>query len=198
MGDPLKEIPGKTILEKFNTWAKAEGDFPWNLAFHPYPENLFEPRFWRDKTATDNFNTDRITFKNIDVLPRFMHQEEFLFNGQVRDIALTEQGFHTKDGPDGEKVQAAAFAYSYYLVEQLPEISAYTLHRHVDHRGEGGLKLGLWYENPQASQPSVPLKKKYIWQVFQKAGTADWREAFEFANPIIGIEQWGQTPGESN
>ncbi|MBN2210166.1 MAG: hypothetical protein JW709_02110, partial [Sedimentisphaerales bacterium] len=47
MGDPLKEIPGKTILEKFNTWAKAEGDFPWNLAFHPYPENLFEPRFWR-------------------------------------------------------------------------------------------------------------------------------------------------------
>ena len=34
---------------------KQEGDVPWQIAYHPYPQNLTDPYFWRDDTeATDN------------------------------------------------------------------------------------------------------------------------------------------------
>ncbi|MBM3498965.1 MAG: hypothetical protein FJX74_09875, partial [Armatimonadetes bacterium] len=33
---------GREVLERLNALVKAEGDFPWDVAFHPYPENLFE------------------------------------------------------------------------------------------------------------------------------------------------------------
>jgi hypothetical protein len=192
--DPLRDIAGNVLLQGIAQGGKAEGDFPWNVAFHPYPEDLFEPRFWLDRTVKDDFSTPKITFKNLEVLPRFMKQEDMLYRGHVRDIALTEQGFHIPDGPEGEKAQAAAYAYAYYKISRIPEISAFNLHRHVDHRDEGGLKLGLWTNEPNDSSPEKPLKKKLIWEVFQKADTSQWEQAFEFAKPILGIERWGQVP----
>ena len=118
-----------------------------------------------------------------------------MYDGKIRDIALTEQGFHTPDGPDGETIQAAAFAYAYYKIKQIPEISAFILHRHVDHRGEGGLRLGLWTNNPNGAMHE-PFKKKKIWDVFKSADTDRWQEVFAFAKPIIGIDEWGQTPSK--
>lgn len=193
--DPLRDVAGDVLLRGIAKEGKAEGDFPWNVAFHPYPEDLFEPRFWLDRTVKDDFSTPKITLKNIEVLPRFMKQDNMLYQGHIRDIALTEQGFHTPDGPEGEKIQAAAYAYAYYKISHIPEISAFTLHRHVDiPLGEGGLKLGLWVNDPNTPHLDVPWKKKLIWEVFQKSGTDQWEQAFEFAKPILGIEQWGQVP----
>jgi hypothetical protein len=198
--NPLREIPGNLLLEKLAANAKAGGDYPWNLAIHPYPENLFEPRFWLDKSPTDKYDTPRITFKNMESLPGFMRREQFLYDGEIRDIAFTEQGFHSPSGEDGEKLQAAAYAYAYYKMTQMPEISAFILHRHVDHRQEGGLRLGLWTAKTedQAKDPCIPERKKYIWNVFKHADTDNWQRAFEFAKPILGIEEWGQTPSDKN
>ena len=196
--NPLREIQGNVFLEKMAGLSNRYGDFPWNLGFHPYPENIFDPRFWQDRTATDDFLTRKITFKNIEVLPRFMKQPHLLYQGKIRDIAITEQGFHTPDDPDGEKVQAAAYAYAFYKVSHIPEISAYVMHRHVDHRGEGGLLLGLWTADPEGRTADWPLNKKYIWEVFKYAGTPDWEKHFEFAKPIIGIKNWGDRPAEQD
>ena len=205
MNNPLREIRGDVLLEKIAKGSKKQGNFPWNVAFHPYPENLFEPRFWMDKSVGGDFRTTRITFKNLEVLPRFLKQPVMLYQGQIRDIALTEQGFHTPDGPNGEKIQAAAYAYAYCKVSQLPEISSFMLHRHVDHRGEGGLKLGLWNNEPLpegneignvpwGSGDGSPWKKKVIWEVFKYADTPLWEKYFEFAKPIVGITDWSNTP----
>jgi hypothetical protein len=30
------------------------------------------------------------------------------------------------------------------------------------------------------------------WDVFRQADTADWREAFAFAKPVVGIEEWSE------
>jgi len=35
-----------------------------------------------------------------------------------------------------------------------------------------------------------PGEKKYLYEVFQKADEKDWETAFEFAKPILGIENW--------
>jgi len=64
------------------------------------------------------------------------------------------------------------------------------LNRHVDHRDEDGLKLGLWRRNEASAAPSEPAGKKYIYEVFRKADTPEWRKAFAFALPIIGIHNW--------
>jgi hypothetical protein len=192
LDDPLKVIPGDELLRGFAKEAKRGGDFPWHVAFHPYPENLFEPRFWNDRTALMRFDTPRITFKNLEVLPEFLRQEEFLYNGELRGIALTEQGFHTPDAPDGEAVQAAAYCYAFHKVNHMPEIDAFIYHRHTSMPDEGGLDLGLWMWDPEALPEIRPGKKKRIWEVYKAAGTPDWEEAFAFALPLIGIDSWDE------
>ena len=93
-------------------------------------------------------------------------------------------------GPDGETVQAAAYAYAYRLVEKEPAIDSFILHRHVDHGQEGGLWLGLWSRDPKGPHAAAPLAKKRSYEVFRAADTAQWEEAFRFALPIVGLERW--------
>lgn len=189
-GDAAQAFPGRAFLDYFNRRAKEQGDFDWHVAFHPYPENLFEPRTWKDKSATTNDDTPRITFKNLELLPRYLRRREMLYHGQARHIILSEQGFHTVNKPDGELWQAAAYAYAYYKTAHLPDIDAFILHRHVDHAAEGGLNLGLWTRKKDSRSAAEPLAKKRIYEVFRAADTADWQQAFEFALPVIGIRQW--------
>jgi hypothetical protein len=189
-GDATQTFPGRPFLDYFSRRAREQGDFDWHLAFHPYPENLFEPRTWNDKSATTNDNTPRITFKNIEILPRYLGRPELLYRGEPRRIILSEQGFHTINKPDGELWQAAAYAYAYYKTAHLPEIDAFILHRHVDHGNEGGLNLGLWTRNPKSRSAAEPAAKKMIYSVFQAADTPAWEAAFQFALPVIGIRHW--------
>jgi hypothetical protein len=187
-GDEQQSFPGRAFLDYFAKRAKAGGDFDWHVAFHPYPENLFEPRFWRDKSATTNAETKRITFKNLPVLTEYLRRPEMLYAGKPRRVILSEQGFHTPKGGDGETIQAAAFAYAYKLVERLEGIDAFILHRHVDNAHEGGLMLGL---RGMAPAPGEPKPKKKIYDVFRLADTPEWEKAFEFALPVVGLRSWG-------
>jgi hypothetical protein len=191
-GDAGQAFAGRPFLDYFNRRAKEQGDFDWHLAFHPYPENLFEPRTWNDKSATTNDNTPRITFKNLELLPRYMNGPEMLYRGRARRIILSEQGFHTPDKPDGELWQATGYAYAYYKTAHMPEIDSFILHRHVDHGAEGGLNLGLWTRNKASRSAAEPAKKKMSYEVFKAADTPDWPRAFEFALPVIGIQRWEQ------
>lgn len=185
---PLKSFGAHEFLLEFARLAREHGDYGWHLAFHPYPENLFESRTWNDKQATTNVNTPKITFKNIEFLNGFMKTAEMLHDGKPRRIILSEQGFHTPATPQGEMVQAAAYAYSYKKVEELDGIDAFILHRHVDNKHEGGLSLGLW----TGDDANKPVRQKAIYNVFKQADTADWSEAFKFALPIIGVSSWAE------
>lgn len=185
-------FPGRRFLDYFAMRAREGGDFDWNLAYHPYPENLFEPRFWNDRTATTNvLTTPRITFKNIELLPQYLHRPEMLFEGHPRHIILSEQGFHTPKGPEGENIQAAAFCYAYKKIERIDGIDAFILHRHVDNAGEGGLLLGLRSNQPRNGDPRPP---KVIYNCFRDADTPAWQQTFQFALPVIGLTNWFQVP----
>jgi hypothetical protein len=186
-GDRYQTFAGREFLEYFAHRAKAEGDFDWHLAFHPYPESLFKPDFWNDKTATTNASTPRITFKNLEVLAKFMSRPELQYAGKSRRIILSEQGFHTPDGEAGELLQAAAYCYAYKKVEALAAIDAFILHRHVDHDGEGGLLLGLRRNKPAGGEARP---KKHIYDCFRLADRREWEEAFAFALPIVGLQNW--------
>jgi hypothetical protein len=188
--DSLRRCGGRELLNYMNAQSKLGGDFDWHIAYHPYPENLFEPRFWRDKSAAQSFDAPRITFKNLEQLPKYLRQPEQLVKGAPRHVILSEQGFNTPDGPDGETLQAAAYCAAYYKVSHLDGIDAFILHRHVDHKAEDGAKFGLWTRKDEGF--ATPDRKKLIYDVFKLADTPDWEKAFGFALPIIGVRKWDE------
>lgn len=181
--DEEQAFPGRSFLDYFAQLAREQGDFDWHLAFHPYPEDLRNPRFWNDASATATADSPRITFKNIEVLCDYLRREELLYEGAPRRIILSEQGFNTPDTTNGELIQAAAYCLAYKKVEALAGVDAFILHRHIDNRHEGGLRLGLrsWADGNS---------KKKIYDCFQAADTPEWRSAFEFALPIVGRKDW--------
>ncbi len=185
---PLRSCEGKGLIDDFNRLAQAGGNFDWHLAHHPYPENLFEPRSWLDKSPTPREDTPRITFKNLEVLDAYFRRPELRYHGQPRRIILSEQGFHCPAKAEGELWQAAAYCYAWKKVESLAGIDAFILHRHVDHAREGGLNLGLWKRKPDSI--ATPDKPRRIYEVFKAAGTPEQEAAFRFALPVIGITQW--------
>lgn len=191
-GDAQQTFPARPFLEYMARRSQEEGDFDWHIAFHPYPENLFNPRTWLDKSATTNDDTPRITFKNLEMLPKFLRKPKMTFQGVARRVILSEQGFHTLASPDGEDLQAAAYCYAYFKSAHTEGIDAFILHRHVDHGMEGGLRLGLWSRKEKSASPSEPLNKKRIYDVFRMADTSDWENTFRFALPIIGIRSWDE------
>ena len=68
-----------------------------------------------------------------------MKQPKFMYGDEARRIILSEQGFHSGDNsPEGQQLQAAAYAYAYYITDFLDGIDSFILHRHVDHAEEYG------------------------------------------------------------
>ncbi|MFM7412832.1 MAG: DUF5722 domain-containing protein [Planctomycetota bacterium] len=186
--DDDQAFPARPFLHEFARLARERGDYDWHVAFHPYPENLFEPRFWLDRTATDADDTPRITLRNLPVLVRFLEREEMLHQGRRRRVILSEQGFHTSDDPTGEEVQAAAYCLAHRLVRNDPGIDAFILHRHVDHAEEGGLRLGLWTR--RSDSIATPDRPKRSHACFRAADTPAENDAFAFAPPIVGHDAW--------
>lgn len=188
-GNSRQCIAGRTFLDAFAALARQNGDFDWHLAYHPYPEPLTECRFWLDtKHSRHESQTLVVSFRNLDVLMQHLAQEELRWNGELRRVILSEQGFHCSDRPEGEQEQAAAYALAYKAVAGIDGIDAFILHRHVDHAGEGGLRLGLWTN--RAGAVSSPDRKRPMYEVFQAAGTAAEDEKFAFALPILGGGTW--------
>ncbi|MDX6235551.1 MAG: hypothetical protein QOG10_366 [Kribbellaceae bacterium] len=187
--------PARDVIDTLNAISKAGGDFPWFIAYHPYPQDLFKPDFWNDTLATDSVDTKLITFKNVQVLPQYLASSDLLYKGEPRRIILSEQGCDTPGfgrslSLDAEKLQAACFAYAYYKIRFLPSIDSFILHRHVDHQLEGGLNLGLWASDYSTKSPNAPLRQKFIYDVFKYIDTARSLEVTDFAKAIIGIKDW--------
>ncbi len=194
--DPNLALPAKTFIDLFASQARAGGDFDWHIAYHPYPEDLGNPRTWEDRTATASPDSKRMTFKNLEQLQEYLERPELQFQGKSRRVILSEQGFHSTTGSDpkrGLNVQAAAYCYAWEKVARLSVVDAFILHRHVDHGQEGGLNLGLWTRKP--TSVATPDAMKPIYDCFKAAGTPQQAEAFAFALPIIGIKSWDEVTG---
>lgn len=200
MNDDKLRYRGRDFLDAFQKLADEEGALDWNLAWHPYPDPLTEPEFWDDEASgmvTQTYETPVMNFANLSVLTDYLSQPQFLTDsGEVRSVILTEQGFtsHSLSRGDVSRIQAAAFAYSYYLVDSNPHIDAYILTRQVDapEAVNLGLSMGLWGCDMNYPNQMIPKGRKKIWEVFLKIDKEEQSlEVSEFAKQIIGIEKWG-------
>ncbi len=183
----------RALVDRLAEYSKAEGDFEWGLAYHPYPQSLFNADAWNDTVVKFSFDTPMITIKNIEVLDAYLRQPRMLYKGEkVRGVLLSEQGYNTKDySEDAQKLQAAAFVYTWHKIRPLSTVEAFQNHRWIDHPKEGGLLLGL-RTLPGADHPHG--EKKLAWKVFQALDTPEEGVATAFAKTIIGVSDFSRIP----
>ena len=191
---PVEKYKGKDIMLAFHNYEAAEGYMDYGLALHPYPYPMTSPNFWDDdKTGkvNDSIDSPVVNFKNLHVITDFMQLPEMRNRkGEVRKIFLTEEGFTSTQGKkDKTTEQAAAVAYSYFIADNNPYISAYLMSRQEDNEDETkhGLSFGL------SSIVNHKLVSKPAHEVFKWIDDPGKTEGIaDFARAIIGIERWDQ------
>lgn len=191
---PVGKYKGKDILLSFHNYEEAEGYMDYGLALHPYPYPIYSPNFWDDdKTGRVNDTVDSpiVNFKNLHVITDFMSMDGMKNRkGEVRKIFLTEEGFSSiAKGVDKSTEQAAAVAYSYFIVDNNPYISAYLMSRQEDNEDETkhGLAFGL------SSIVDHKLVPKPAHEVFKWIDNPSATEGIaDFARAVIGIDSWDQ------
>ncbi|XZE56790.1 DUF5722 domain-containing protein [Planctomycetaceae bacterium SH139] len=176
-----RTYPPRKLLDHLSRLGAVEGDFDWGVAYHPYPQNLFEPRTWLDSRVSNDFETPLITMKNLGVLKRYLQQERFLDGaGKMRSVLLSEQGYHTPDYEQpAQRLQGAALLYTWDRLRETDFVLAYDYHRWVDAAEEGGLLLGL---RTVSSAGKIAGEKKLGWEVYRDINTtaeSRWREELE-------------------
>ena len=188
VGDP-RAYAARELLDRLVDFSHQDGDFDWGVAFHPYPQDITNPRTWEDNEARFAFDTPFLTFRNLEVLDAWGEQPGVKYLGrEPREIQLTEQGLNSRDyGDKALDDQAAGLAYAWKKIESLKNVTAFQYHLWSDDRGEGGLCLGL---RKFADDRKDPHGKKPSWTLYQAIGTDAWDRASAFAKPIIGIQDW--------
>lgn len=177
-GDNNSFFNGRDILEAFNEAALQHGNYDWGIAIHPYPEPLTRVNYWSqeyDKTR----DASHLSIMNLNVLTDMLSEEAYLDrNGEVRSITITELGFTSGSG---QRLQAAAFAYCYHIVEDNPYVDAFLMNRQTDAPEEvmAGMSFGI-YEYDHSP--------KYIKDVFRDIDTERSGEYTDFMLNILGAD----------
>lgn len=177
-GNNARFFNARDIVYAFNKYAALHGNYDWGVSIHPYPAPLTKVRFWQDKY--DKSEESRVlTPMNLATITDMMCKDEFLNNsGEVRNMAVTEVGFSSYPG---EELQAAAFAYSYYIIEDNEYIDSYLLNRQTDDAEslKSGLAIGIYNKD---------YTPKYIAEVFAKIDTPEGGDYIPKMLETIGIE----------
>ena len=192
--DALHMYHGRACLAYLAEYCHRDGDFDWGIAAHPYPENLTKPDFYNDTTAIYDWNTPRITMKNIEMLQALVELPEFLYRGKARTVVCDEQGFHTDyNDPESENKGAYAFVLLMQKLRKCPNIRWFLINRYADMPlgDESELHLGLRYEKGYADDMHLlinPGDYKKICHVMIDLWTDNEQKWIAQAKEYIGAE----------
>ncbi len=192
------QYSARDFIDLFAAGIRAEGDIEWGLSYHPYPHPMTEPEFWDDDQTgqlTDSEDSPVVSLYNIHILTDHMARPQLrTAGGDVRHIIFSEEGFtsHSESRGDVYDLQAAAFAYAYYLVDSNPYIDAFIISRQVDApvELEQSCAFGLWTVDTEEAPRIVAVFPKNIYTVFKYIDTKKSLKYTEFAKEIIGISSW--------
>lgn len=182
------DYDARDVLDHFNSYIKSEGNIDWDLSHHPYPVPLTHAAFWnmpsnykRMNLVSNSVDTKMVTIQNIHVITDYLQREEFLNPyGESRSVILSEQGFNSLSG---QGVQAAAFAYAYYIAEANSHIDGFLLNRQTDAAAEVAQGMAFGINNTDGSH-------KQVYNVFKHIDGPNSESVTEFAKSIIGISSW--------
>lgn len=185
------EFSVKKIFDLLNQFSAKEGDFYWGVGYHSYPEN-FSSKTWLDPSATFSMNTRLLTFKNLEVLDKWIKMPANKYKGtKQRDCWLTENGSSTPNYTDEElQLQAACAAYALNKVKRLSGIQTLIWHAISDNDVEGNLNLGLHYRRNDPKYGE--WGKKPSWYVYQAFGTTKESEVLDPYLKYVGVNNWDE------
>lgn len=177
-GDNSKWFNGYELLEAINNNALEHGNYDWGIAIHPYPNPLSRANYWSQEYDMTR-NAPILTLMNLSSLTEVLEEEQYRdTKGEVRSVTITELGFTSYAG---EKLQAAAFAYCYYIIDSNPYVDSFMMNRQTDAWEElrNGLAFGVY---------NADLTDKYIMEVFKYIDTDKAEDYHEFMLNILGAE----------
>lgn len=194
VANDAKSYVVKDMLDRINGYSHTEGDFRWALAYHSYPSSLIDPKTWNDAQATFDMDSPMVTFKNLEVLDKWVNMPEHMYKGTTRrSVWLSENSAASPSYSEEDLAnQAACFAYAWKKMNMLTGINS--IHWHpFDHPTEiaqnPNQRFGLRKSWEDAEEPCA---KKPIWFLYQAAGTAD--EDAKFAPYIDVINETANDP----
>lgn len=177
-GDNRIYFNARDLIEEINQSALKHGNYDWGIAIHPYPNPLTRVNYWsQEYDKTQDART--LSIMNLNVLTDFLGQEEYLNTKEkIRSITITELGFSSKFG---QKLQAAAFAYCYYITEANPYVEAFIMNRQTDAPEEmvQGLSFGIYeYDHSE----------KFLKEIFCNIDTDQTEKYIDFMLNILGAD----------
>lgn len=152
---------------------KLQKGIKWNLAYHAYSHPLTNTNVWNGYGISHETSTPYITMENIQVLTNYIREH---YGSSVR-VILSEQGYSSAHG---QKNQAAAIAYSYYIAACNPMIDAFIIRSYEDHPVE--VAQGL----------SMGIAGKKSFQVFKYMDTWKSEKYTKKYLKVIGAKSWKQ------
>lgn len=177
-GDNAERYNAKEMVETINRIAREKGNYDWGLAIHPYPDPLTKVDYWLDD-YDKSAEAPILTMMNLSTLTDVLEREEFRDRrGNVRSVTVTELGFSSFAG---EKLQAAAFAYCYYILDANPYVDSFIMNRQTDAAEEvkQGLAFGIY---------DINQKPKYIYDTFKYIDTDEAWEHTKYMLEVLGAD----------
>ena len=169
---------GRELMYAFNKYALRGGNYDWRISVHPYPDPLTKVNYWKAEYDMTE-NAPVLTIMNLTALTDILDRPDFQNPaGQVRGAAITELGFSSYSG---EKLQAAAFEYCYYIIDENPYIESFLLNRQTDSELEMQSKLALGLLNTDRTP-------KFLNEVYTYIDTERAEEYLPFMLNILGAD----------
>ena len=182
----------RNMLGILNQYSAAEGDFPWGVALHPYPQDLTQPSFWvNDQQSTYQMSSPYCTFKNLEVIDAWARDwDNYYLGQQKRLVFLSENGTNSRDyGETQLRLQAAGACWAWKKTARLDGIDAIQWHNWQDNRAEFGLRIGLRRYTDDETDPNGCKPAWYVWQA---AETDEEETVFQPYMATLGITSWDQ------
>jgi len=178
----------RALIEQLCEALAYNGNIPFGIAVNMEAASLLDSAVWEENAADSGLDTAYITVKNPEVLADFLHGEALLFNGEQREILITDFSVSSSSGYNGEDIQAAAIAYGYYKAELVNYTVGIIYSSYLD--GENG-SFGLCTYQNNVNE----LIKKRAHDVFASLNTDKGAEKTAFALPLIGVNRWEAVTG---
>ena len=180
-------IPSKTFLDTFvKKVNKLQKNVTWNVAFHPYTANIFDPAFWDDSSShgrsalvTSSTNSPFVTMKNLNVLTNYVKNTY----GKEHRIIISEIGFNGAGSSNATK-QAASLAYAYNKAACNDMVDAFIIRAYEDAEAEAnqGMYFGLKDQNGKKRASYNVFKymntkkaEKYTKKYVKTCGGSSWK-----------------------
>jgi len=190
--EPKRYYGMKESIDEIQKNCDRDGNFPWGVGYHPYPENRSYPDFWNDREPNWTFETRRITFKNMEVMPAYLSQPHLLYKGQLRRIILPEQGFNSRtDAPYTLKQAKYGYVLAYQKMKKMGNVDLFLHHNYVDGPWEFGLNLGIRYcDGYDDNNREIIAARKPICEAIAAMDTDKEEAMVAEARAYIGEEIW--------